>query len=141
MRLFLAALIALIMAAPSQAGPNKAFAAVASPEQSFDICHADDVMTAINCAMKRCTSGGGAECVVVTACPDGWAGSMGVQAGEVSFTDAVCGAPDKASVITSLTAFCKGSRKFATACNISSVWDPAGRETSIQKALDPKKLK
>ena len=133
--------LCLVLSSPASAGPNKAFAAATAPEQSFDICHADDVMTAIACAMKKCTSAGGADCVVVTACPDGWSGAMGVTTGEIEFTDAVCGAPDKASVIASLTAFCKGSKKFAKACNLSSVWDPQGQETSIQKMLDPKKLK
>ncbi len=141
MRFIAIPVVLLAFATPADAGSNKAFAAAASPEQSFDICHADDVMSAISCAMKKCNSSGGAECVVVTACPEGWSGSMGVSTGEVEFTDAICGAPDKASVIASLTAFCKGSRKFAKVCNISSVWDPEGRETSIQKQLDPKKLK
>jgi hypothetical protein len=136
------ALLALLaMPAVAAAEPNKAFAAVAAPEQSFDTCHAADTQAAIDCAMKKCVGAGGNECAIVAACADGWAGFMGVTTGEIEFTDAVCGAPDKASVISALTAFCKGSKKFAIQCSISAVFDPQGRETSINKSLNPKTLK
>ena len=141
MRFSALVLLLIALAAPAHAAQSKAFAAVSSPEQSFDTCHEADVMSAIACAMKKCTGAGGTECAVITACSDGWAGFMDVSTGEIGFTDAVCGLPDKALVITALTGLCKGSRKFAKSCTLSAVFSPQGVETSINKELDPKKLK
>jgi hypothetical protein len=66
---------------------------------------------------------------------------MGVTTGEVSWTETVCGAPNEAAVVASLTAFCKGQAKYATQCFLASVWDERGKEKKLEKELNPKKLK
>lgn len=130
--------------APAAAeGETLAFAAAIAPEQAFEICFKADAVSAAQCAIDKCkkASGGSGDCVITSACSNGWAGSMGVTTSEVHWSETVCGAPNEAAVIAALTAFCKGQAKYATECFLASVWDNHGKEKTIGKTLYPKKLK
>ena len=145
-RLLIAILCLMPMVAHAQeAGPDGglAFAAAIAPEQAFEVCLKGDAIAAAQCAMQKCkdASGGSDECIITSACGRGWSGSMGVTTGEVHWTETVCGAPNEASVLAALTAFCKGQAKYATECFLASVWDEKGKEKTIEKSLNPKKLK
>lgn len=145
-RLLIAGLCLMPMAAHAQeAGTDGgvAFAAAIAPEQAFEVCLKADAITAAQCAMQKCkdASGGTDECIITSACGRGWSGSMGVTTGEVHWTETVCGAPNEAAVLAALTAFCKGQAKYATECFLASVWDEKGKEKTIEKSLNPKKLK
>jgi hypothetical protein len=137
----LAACLALLPAHAEE--ENVSFAAAIAPEQAFEVCFKADALAAAQCAIDKCkaASGGSGDCVITSACSNGWSGSMGVTTGEVHWTETVCGAPGEAAVITALTAFCKGQAKYATECFLSSVWDTHGKEKLIEKTLYPKKLK
>ncbi|MBL8790444.1 MAG: hypothetical protein JNM45_08090 [Rhizobiales bacterium] len=141
-----AAIIAgtILAAIPARAeGESVSFAAAIAPEQAFEVCFKGDALSAAQCALDKCRkeTGGSDECVITSACTNGWAGSMGVTTGEVHWTETVCGAPNEAAVIAALTAFCKGQAKHATECFLASVWDSHGKEKSIGKTLYPRKLK
>jgi len=143
-RLVLALLLMLPAAvARAEDDPMVAFAAAIAPEQAFEVCFKADAVAAAQCAMDKCraSSGGSDECIITSACGRGWAGSMGVTTGEVHWTETVCGAPNEVAVIAALTAFCKGQAKYATECFLASVWDERGKEKTIEKSLNPKKLK
>lgn len=142
LRFVLAAL--LLLSIPVRAEePGVAFAAAIAPEQAFEVCFKPDAIAAANCAMEKCkkATGGSDECIITSACGPGWAGAMGVTTSEIHWSETVCGAPDKAAVITALKAFCKGQSRYATACYIGSVWDEHGKETTLEMTLDPKKIK
>lgn len=134
-----------LAAGPARAQEDNglAFAAAIAPEQAFEVCFKPDAIAAARCAMDKCkqSSGGSDECIITSACGRGWAGSMGVTTGEVHWTETVCGAPNEAAVLAALTAFCKGQAKYATECFLASVWDEKGKEKTIEKTLNPKKLK
>jgi hypothetical protein len=136
-------LFLLLFAFPAFAQDRLAFAAAIAPEQAFEVCHLPDAIAAAQCAIDKCrkASGDSPDCVVTSACTNGWAGSMGVTTGEVHWTETVCGAPNEAAAIAALKAFCKGQQKFAKECFLASVWDEHGREKKIDQALNPKKLK
>lgn len=141
-RLLLAAVLLLPVPASAE-DAEMAFAAAIAPEQAFEVCFKPDAVAAAQCAMEKCkaSSGGSDECVITSACGRGWSGAMGVTTGEVHWTETVCGAPDETAVLAALTAFCKGQAKYATECYLSSVWDGTGKEKSVEKTLNPKKLK
>lgn len=145
MKRLVLALLLMLPAATARAEdvPMVAFAAAIAPEQAFEVCFKADAVAAAQCAMDKCraSSGGSDECIITSACGRGWAGSMGVTTGEVHWTETVCGAPNEAAVIAALTAFCKGQAKYATECFLASVWDERGKEKTIEKSLNPKKLK
>lgn len=119
----------------------QSFAAAQAPEQAFEICFDETAEKAAACAMRKCKAGGATECVVVSACSEGWARTLGVQLDEVHFTDVLCGAPSKQAVLDSLRAFCKGHKPHVRQCFLGSVWSPEGKETKIEKTIDPAKLK
>jgi hypothetical protein len=131
----------MIWPASALAAELQSFAAAQAPEQAFEICLGQTAEKAAACAMKKCEASGGTECAVVAACSPGWAGNMGVQLEEVHFTEAICGAPSKQAVLDALRAFCKGHRPHVKQCFLASVWSPEGKETKIEKPIDPKKLK
>jgi hypothetical protein len=132
---------AAIWSTSALAAEHKSFAAAQAPEQAFEICFAGTAEAAAACAMKKCKAKGATECAVMAACAPGWAGNMGVQLEEVHFTDTICGAPSKQAALDSLRAFCKGHKPFVKQCFLASVWSPEGKETKIEKTIDPTKLK
>ncbi len=117
------------------------FAAAISPEQAFEICQSADVPSAVSCALDKCRKAGGDDCVVTSACTNGWAGSMGVTTSEIHWTETVCGAPSEAAAVSALRAFCKGGLPYVTECYLSQVWSDDGKTKSIEKTIDPKKIK
>jgi hypothetical protein len=123
--------------------PLVSFAAAIAPEQAFEVCFMGDAVSAAECAMDKCkkSSGGSDECIITSACGRGFSGAMGVTTGEVHWTETVCGAPNQATVISALKAFCRGQAKYAKDCFLASVWDDRGKETKFEKRWDPKTVK
>jgi hypothetical protein len=139
------ALASVLISAPALAAdepPRMAFGAAIAPEQAFEVCHLGDAVSAAECALEQCKkASGNEECVVVAACGFGWSGTVGISTGEIHWTEVVCGAPSKASLIVALRAFCDGNLPSAKECYLSSVWDDRGRETKMEKSFKPKKIK
>jgi hypothetical protein len=136
-------LLSFLVSPASAEDPAMAFAAAIAPEQAFEVCFLGDAVSAAECALDKCkkASGGSDECIITSACGSGWSGAMGLTTGEVHWTETVCGAPDEASVIAALKAFCKGQAKYVKQCDLSMVWDEKGREKQLEIAVDPKKIK
>jgi hypothetical protein len=138
---FLAGALIAWTTSTSGAEQHKSFAAAQAPEQAFEVCFAETAENAAACAMKKCQTGGASECAVMAACAPGWAGTMGVRLDEVHFTETICGAPSKQAVLDALRVFCKGRKPYVRECFLASVWSPEGKETKVEKTIDPAKLK
>lgn len=120
----------VFVALPAQAQQGIGFA---QAEEGTWYCRGDNATATLKCAQDKCRrEASGQQCYRTRWCYGrGWSGLMTVWLSETHGTEILCGAPNRAALMSSLKAFCEGN-EWARECSVSLVIDPEGKETETQ---------